>query len=219
MWFHLLLSAHAFLVWYPQPGLPERRWKGQAGPNAGCNQQHLACYQFYSKMCSFNGVKGKGQSSGVCRESTVGSKPLFSCWFKAFFSVAEASMLVIFLKNNPDEWRLNVIYAVKVKKGWKRAATRAHPGSRPHLSGWFLHLFALWGVKITTCCYLMCYQTPRVQFVFVKWDVPGFFLWGILSVQRDSDTLKTLKSHLMLNKAQATTCPPSKTFFLFFFFF
>lgn len=52
----------------------------------------------------------------------------------------------------------------------------------------------------------------------VKGDVPLYF-GGILNVQRDSDALKTLKSHLVLNKAQATTCLPSKTFFSFFLFF
>lgn len=56
----------------------------------------------------------------------------------------------------------------------------------------------------------------QVQFVCVKRDLPLYF--GGICVQRDSDTLKTFKSHLALNKAPATTCPPSKTFFLFLFF-
>lgn len=63
----------------------------------------------------------------------------------------------------------------------------------------------------------MCYQTPQVQFVCVKRDLPLYF--GGICVQRDSDTLKTFKPHLALNKAPATTCPPSNTFFLFLFFF
>lgn len=47
----------------------------------------------------------------------------------------------------------------------------------------------------------------------------ALYFRGILGVQRNSDTLKTLKSHLVLNKAQATTWQPSKTFFSFLFFF
>lgn len=88
-------------------------------------------------------------------------------------------MLFMFLKNNLDEWWLNVIYAVKVKKGLEQGHNRSSSG--PVVPIWaddFVWLFALWEVKIIRYWYLTCYQTPQVQFVYVRWDVPSFFFMG-----------------------------------------
>lgn len=109
-----------------------------------------------------------------------------------------------------------MLFMLQKWKGGRKRAARARPGSWPNMSGCFLQLFAL------------CRQNNKMLSFDVLSDASGpvcllkigrFVLFrGNFKCPERFWHPENFKPHLVLNTAQATTCPPSKTFFSSLFF-